>query len=107
MLVKRYQRVPPDGPAHFPVVFEKTMKIWLNEPDIRKEQPAKITAPTLVMAADREAVTPEHTLELFRSIKGAQLCIIPGTTHFLLSEKPDATNKAILEFLLTDAKTRK
>ena len=59
------------------------------------------------MAADRDAVTPEHTLELFRAIKGAQLCIIPGTTHFLLSEKPDVTNRAVLEFLLTDAKTRK
>ncbi len=102
MLVKRYDEATPDGPAHFPVVFEKTKRMWLNEPDIRKEELAKIGAPALVMVSDRDVITPEHTLELFRSIKGAQLCIIPGTTHFLLSEKLDATNRAILEFLLAD-----
>ena len=104
MLVKRYDDATPDGTAHFPVVFAKTMKMWLNEPHTRKEELARISAPTLVMAADRDAITLEHTLELFRSIKGAQLSIIPGTTHFLLSEKPNATNRAMLEFLLTDTK---
>ena len=59
------------------------------------------------MAADRDGITAEHTLELFRSIKGAQLCIIPGATHLLLSEKPDATNGAILDFLLADEKEKK
>ncbi len=100
MLVKRYDEATPDGPAHFPVVFEKTKKLWLTEPDIRREELAKITAPTLVIVGDRDAIIPEHTLELFRSIKGAQLCIIPGATHFLLSEKPGITNRVILEFLL-------
>ncbi len=100
-LVKRYEEATPDGPAHFSVVFEKTRRMWLTEPDIQKEELARISAPTLVMAADRDAVTAEHTLELFRSIKNSQLCIIPGSTHFLLAEKPEATNRAILEFLLT------
>jgi pimeloyl-ACP methyl ester carboxylesterase len=59
------------------------------------------------MVGDRDAVIPEHTLELFRSIKGAQLSIIPGTTHFLLSERPVATNRSILEFLLEDMTTNK
>ncbi len=98
-LVKRYDQATPDGPAHFQVVFEKTKKLWLTEPDIQREELAKITAPTLVMVGDRDAVIPEHTLELFRSIKGAQLCIIPGTTHFLLSEKPSLANRVLLEFL--------
>jgi len=103
-VVKRYDEFAPDGPAHFPIVFEKTVRMWLNEPDIQKEELAKISAPTLVMAGDREAIPTEHTLELFRSIKGAQLCIVPGSTHFLLSENPTAANRAILEFLLTEEK---
>ena len=98
-LVKRYEDASPDGPAHFPVVVEKTKRLWLNEPNITKEELGKISAPTLVMAGDREAIPIEHTLELFRSIKGAQLCIIPGATHFLLSEEPDMVNRAILDFL--------
>ena len=44
--------------------------------------------------------THEHRLELFRSIKKAELCTVPGTTHFLLSEKPQMVNRMILEFLL-------
>lgn len=101
-VVKRYDELSPDGPAHFPIVFDKTVRMWLNEPDIQKEELAKISAPTLVMAGDREAIPQEHTLELFRSIRGAQLCIVPGSTHFLLSENPDKANRAILEFLLTE-----
>jgi pimeloyl-ACP methyl ester carboxylesterase len=103
-LVRRYDEISPDGPAHFPVVLEKTKRLWLNEPNIAKEELAKISAPTMVMAGDREAIPLEHTLELFRSIKGAQLCIIPGTTHFLLSQKPDMVNSATLEFLTAEKK---
>jgi pimeloyl-ACP methyl ester carboxylesterase len=106
-LVRRYDEISPDGPAHFPVVFEKTKRLWLNEPNIAKEELAKIRAPTLVMAADRDAIPLEHTLDLFRSIKGAQLCIIPDTTHFLLSEKPDMVNSAILEFLTAEGKPKR
>ena len=98
-LVKRYDDASPDGPDHFSVVFEKTKKLWLTEPDIKKEELARIDAPTLLMVGDRDATLPEHTLELFRSIKGAQLCVIPGATHFLLSEKPTFANGVILEFL--------
>lgn len=104
--VKRYDNASPDGPAHFAIVFEKTKKLWLTEPNIKKEELAKITAPTLLMVGDRDAIIPEHTLELFRSIKGAQLCVIPGVTHFLLSEKPTLANSIILEFLGPDPKAR-
>jgi pimeloyl-ACP methyl ester carboxylesterase len=105
-MVKRYDEVSPDGPAHFPVVLEKTKRLWLNEPNITVEELRKISAPTLVIAGDRESIPTEHTLELFRSIKGVQLCIIPGTTHFLLSEKPDVANRAILDFLTAKEKPK-
>jgi pimeloyl-ACP methyl ester carboxylesterase len=98
-LIGRYDRSSPDGPDHFPVVFKKTIRMWLNEPNIRREELAKIAIPTLVMAADHDGVTLEHTIELFRSIKNAGLCIVPGATHFLLSEKPEATTRAMIEFL--------
>jgi pimeloyl-ACP methyl ester carboxylesterase len=80
------------------------MRMWLAEPNIKKEELSRITAPTLVMAADRDDIPAEHTLDMFRSIKNSQLCIIPGATHFLLSEKPKATTGAILDFLLKDRK---
>ena len=99
-LIERYDSVSPDGPGHFPAIFEKTKRLWLEEPNIQPDELAKIAVPVLVMAGDRDVVTAEHTLQLFQSIKNAELCIIPGTTHFLLSEKPEAANRAILDFLL-------
>jgi pimeloyl-ACP methyl ester carboxylesterase len=105
-VVKRYEELAPDGPAHFPIVFEKTVRMWLNEPNIRKEELAKIVAPTLVMAGDKESIPQEHTLELFRSIKNSQLCILPASTHFLLSENSTKANRTILEFLLDDQKPK-
>jgi pimeloyl-ACP methyl ester carboxylesterase len=106
-LVRRYDEISPDGPAHFPVVLEKTKRLWLNEPNIRREELAKISAQTMVMVGDRDSIPIEHTLELFRSIKEAQLCIVPGTTHFLLSEKPDMVNRIILDFLIAKTKPKK
>ncbi len=98
-LAERYDNATPDGPAHFSTLLEKTKKLWLNEPDIKREELGGIKVPALVMAADKEMVPIEHTIELFRAMKDGQLCIIPGATHFLLSEKPDMVNSIILDFL--------
>ncbi len=105
-MVRRYDEASPDGPDHFPVIFEKTVRLFLNEPNISQEELAKIVAPTLVMAGDRDAIVAEHTLQIFNSIKGAQLCIVPGTTHFLLSEKPGTVNGTIVEFLKQERKEK-
>src|SRR3989442_6842788 len=106
-LVRRYDEISPDGPAHFPVVVEKTKKLWLNEPNITREELAKISAPTMVIAGDTEAIPMEHTLELFRSIKGPQFCIIPGTTNFLFSQKPVWLTSPILKFLTAVEKPKR
>lgn len=99
MLAKRFDEASPDGPGHFAVVLEKTKRMWLNEPNIRREELERISVPTLIMAADKDAITIEHTTEIFRAIRGAQLSVIPGATHFLLSEKPELVNMVILGFL--------
>lgn len=99
MLVDLYKRTSPDGPEHWPLVFAKIRHMILNEPKIRPDQLASIKAPTLVMAADRDLMTLEHTVELFRAIPNAQLCIVPGASHLLAIEKPHLVNQAILSFL--------
>ena len=57
-VVARYDRVSPEGPGHFPAVFKKTLRMWLGEPNIPKEDLAKITVPTLIMAGDHDANHP-------------------------------------------------
>jgi pimeloyl-ACP methyl ester carboxylesterase len=87
-----YRRVSPDGPEHWPVVWEKIKRLWLTEPQISP-------APTLVMAGQNDIMTLEHTIELFRALPNGQLCILPGASHFLLHEKPDLVNRLITDFL--------
>ena len=98
-MASRFDSTSPDGPSHFPSIFEKTKNLWLSEPNLRRDELARIDARTLVMAGDKDVVPAEHTLELFLAIKNAELCIVPGATHWLLSEKPELANKMILEFL--------
>src|ERR1700721_3100706 len=43
---------------------------------------------TLLMAGDEDAVSLDDTLVLYNGIPDTELAIVPGTTHFLLREKP-------------------
>ena len=45
------------------------------------EQLAGITAPVLVVIGDHDFVTVEHGALMKRLIPGAQLAVLPGTTH--------------------------
>lgn len=53
-----------------------------DEPNFPNEDLQKIKMPVLVMVADRDIITLEHTLEIFRGLPNANLAIIPGETHF-------------------------
>ncbi|MGB2693654.1 MAG: alpha/beta hydrolase [Dehalococcoidia bacterium] len=96
---EEYKRLSPDGPEHWPIVFEKTKRMILNEPNIAPADLAKITARTLVMCADRDLMSLEHSTGLFRAIPDAQLCVVPGTSHLLLYERPELVHQLILSFL--------
>jgi pimeloyl-ACP methyl ester carboxylesterase len=97
-----YESVTPDGPEHWPVVFDKMMQMVTTEPTIDPKDLGRITAPTLVVSGDDDIVSLEHTIELYRSIPGAQLSIVPGTSHLLVMEKPDAISGLIFDFLRND-----
>jgi len=100
--VEMYKQTTPDGYEHFPVVFEKLKRMWLEEPKIPHQNLSRITAPTLVISGDRDIITLEHTVELFRAIPKAQLCIVPGSSHALVLEKPHLVAQTILDFLANE-----
>lgn len=51
------------------------------------------------MSADRDTIRPDHSLLIASSIPGAQLCIVPGTTHALVAERPALLTVLIGDFL--------
>jgi pimeloyl-ACP methyl ester carboxylesterase len=94
-----YDQVSPNGPEHFPVVLEKILRMWSEEPDIALSELAAVRAPTLVMQGDDDIVKVEHSAALATTLPDAQLAVVPGTSHMALLEKPDLVNRLILEFL--------
>lgn len=95
----RYAALSPDGAAHYPVVFNKCRRLWLEEPRWTKNLLRKIKAPALIVAGDRDMIRHEHSLEIFRSLRTSQLAVVPGTGHSLLKEKPELVNAMMLQFL--------
>ena len=98
-----YAEQSPDGPEHFPVVAEKIIESALTGPTLTAEQLGGVQARTLVMSGDDDAVTLEHTIEMYRSLPEAELAVVPGTSHVLVMEKPALVTQLVLDFLTSDA----
>ena len=96
-----YGEVSPDGEEHYRVVVEKDVEMLAEGPTVMQSELGGITSRTLVMAGDDDAVPLEHTLALYRGIADSELVVVPGTSHFLVQEKPALCNAIIVEFLTT------
>jgi pimeloyl-ACP methyl ester carboxylesterase len=101
-LRQSYGEVSPDGAGHYEVIVAKLAAMHAHEAALTHEDLDKITCRTLVMIADDDEVRPEHALDLYRSLPGAELAVIPGTSHGLLVEKPELCNMVITEFFSKD-----
>lgn len=61
---------------------------------------SRITAPTHIIAAGADPVTPvDHSETIAERIRGAKLSVIDGQRHFSNIEKPQAFNKLLMDAL--------
>src|SRR5262249_12615621 len=61
-LVAAYAEVSPDGAGHFPAVIAKIARAVAEDPGLAPAELSVVTCPALIMAADDDNVTLEHTL---------------------------------------------
>jgi len=83
-------------------IDEKLAHLWLTSPTTTELSVAllrKIEQPVLVISGDRDAITLEHTLKIFRALPDAQLCVLPDTDHGTFSTRPGWLNPIISDFL--------
>ncbi len=92
-----YAQASPDGPEHFPEVWEKVRTMWAEDFDwTAKVQ--QISAPTLVIVGDDEDISVGHAQEFSHMVQHGQLAVVPGASHLVPMEKPDLFNQLVLDF---------
>jgi pimeloyl-ACP methyl ester carboxylesterase len=93
-----YNRISPDGPAHWKIFAEKLRPMWggsawgFAEPDL-----AKIKLPVMIVSGDKESV--EEGVRVYRAIPNARLFVLPGTGHSTFQDRADWLNRVVLDFL--------
>jgi pimeloyl-ACP methyl ester carboxylesterase len=73
-------------------------KMMLYEPNISYDSLKQIHCPVLVMAGDHDIIKLGHTLKIYQSIPGAELCIFPNSHHNALQEHSKLFNQTVLTF---------
>jgi pimeloyl-ACP methyl ester carboxylesterase len=83
-------------------IDEKLAQLWLTSPtkdELSLQILSTIHKPVLVISGDRDAIRLEHTLEIYRALPDAELCILPGTDHGTFSGRPEWLNPILTDFL--------
>lgn len=70
-----------------------------DQPNIPIKDLSKIKAKVLIIAGDKDIIKNEHSIEIFEHIQNAQLCIMPGETHFAPASNPELFNAIVNTFL--------
>jgi pimeloyl-ACP methyl ester carboxylesterase len=96
-----YAQLSPDGAEHWPVVLGRLKPMWAAEPGFTNEELQSVEPPTLLIVGDRDIVTPEHAVEMFRTIPGARLCVVPNAGHGTMPKE------TVLTFLQEEATSAK
>ena len=97
MFAAMYAQASPDGPEHFPAVWEKVRTMWA-EPFDWSVEVRRVSAPTLVVVGDDDYVSVGHAQEFALTVEHGQLAVVPGASHLVPMEKPDLFNRLVLDF---------
>jgi pimeloyl-ACP methyl ester carboxylesterase len=91
-LKEAFLQVNPNS-TKLQIMFERDRDRMIAFTDIDEGLIKSIPFPTLIIAGDKDVVTHEHTLEMYRLMPNARLAIIPGTHGEYIGEittlKPD------------------
>jgi pimeloyl-ACP methyl ester carboxylesterase len=82
-----------------PQAFIRQQRAIMTRPDCRA-QLASIRCPTLVLVGDGDELTPPVlSEEIVAGIAGARLVRVPDCGHLSTLERPEAVNRALVEWL--------
>ena len=90
------QRETPEGRREI-----KVTSMMLSEPNVELKELESIKAPTLILAADHDAIRVKHTVGIYLHVPNSQLVIFPSATHMIPFDDPVLFNATVERFLRT------
>ncbi len=94
-----YDANSPSGAGHAQDLAARLGPELVRAPTLSEADLAKITARTLIMAADDDLIPIEHFVAQYRAIEHSELAVVPGTSHGFVAEKSAITRSLLIEFL--------
>ncbi|WP_327010457.1 alpha/beta hydrolase [Dactylosporangium sp. NBC_01737] len=96
----QHAEVSPDGPGHLAGVVERiAASARAGDLALTAASLRAVGCRTLVLVGDDDAVSLEHTLQLYRGLPDAELAVVPRATHTLLAEHPRRCTDLVATFL--------
>jgi len=86
LLKSTYLEIPGNDENGLQAMFERDKQRMLHFKDWNDEDLHAIKAPALVIAANRDVATIQHTVEMSQKIPNAFLVILPGTNGSFIGE---------------------
>jgi pimeloyl-ACP methyl ester carboxylesterase len=100
LMKENYRRLSP-APNDFQRLLDTAGKLATTQPNYTARDLARINGPVIAIVDGdhEELIVPEHTRYIARTIPGAKLIMLKDVSHFAPIQKPDAFNKAMIDFL--------
>jgi pimeloyl-ACP methyl ester carboxylesterase len=87
-------------PDQFEAFAEAVGEMMKTQPNYSARDMADIHAPVAIVQSEHdEFIKPEHAEYLARSIRGAELILLPGVSHFAPLQRPEQFNSVMRAFL--------
>ena len=93
-----YARLAPE-PDHFDAFAAKASQAAGSLKGWTAGELGRIGAPTLLVFGDHDFIRLEHAVEMHGLIPGAQLAVLPGTTHMGVMRRADLIVPLVRDFL--------
>ena len=88
------------GPEYWKTYVKGIAALWLTPLRYTSEDFAAVTDPVLLLVGDRDGVSTEESVELFRLLPNAELAVAPGSDHGFIEAKAGLFDALALDFLL-------
>ncbi len=83
---------------NFKSYIQRSRDLWIGDSYPTMETMKEINVPVLIVTGDRNDLPLEHALEVYRSLKQGELCVIPNCDHFVFDKRPALVNQIAIEY---------